>query len=115
MDEIIQELLDEYRMPYLCDASELTTAEFEAAEEKSYAARQTLESTFSSLAAPCNSNDERSPGFDLETMKDKSKGVYEDVLNKLRKWAHKHLWPEGLTERFLQRKASTVEEVCEFM
>lgn len=111
----LQELLDDYRMPYLCGSGELSPGEFEAAEERSYAARQTLESVFGRVGADYNNNDEGNPGFDLETMKDNSEGAYEAVLDKLQKWAHPYLLEEGVAESTVWKEASTVEEVSELM
>ena len=46
IDENLQELLDDYRRPYIRAANDLTPTDFEAAEHKFHAAKQILEAAF---------------------------------------------------------------------
>lgn len=106
----IQELLDDYRAPYLPGASELTGAEFEAAEDKSVTAKQVLQSAF---AIPEISNDRsyQSSGLDLESMKEASGDVYKKVLRRLRKLGRALPWPSGIEDGSWKAEVSTAKEV----
>jgi hypothetical protein len=109
-------LLDDYRKPYLRSASGLTAGEFEAAEEKSHAAKQVFETSFGSMKTLSQSNSTTQyPCLDLETMKDESEGTYDNVLRQLRQWGRELQWPEDMESGYWVAKADTAEEVSELV
>jgi hypothetical protein len=105
----IQELLDAYRTPYLPSASELTQAEFEVAEDKSVAAKQVFESAFAIPETDDGSG--KYPRLDLETMKEKSEAVYDEILQQLCKVGLALQWPTEMENGFWRAEASTANDV----
>lgn len=115
IDENLQELLDEYRKPYISSASDLSPAEFEAAEDKSHVAKQILETAFGNTEASSNDERKQYQGFDLEAMKDESEGAYNRILCQLRRWGRELQWPEETEDGYWEAEADTADEVCELV
>jgi hypothetical protein len=106
-------LLDEYRKPYLSSASELTPAEFQAAEDKSHAAKQVFETAFGATKTSCENS--KYSRFDPEMMKDESEGAYDRILRQLRQWGRTLQWPKEMEDGHWEACATTVDEVCELV
>lgn len=113
MDDHIRDLLDEYRKPYLNSAAELTQAEFEAAEDKSIAAKQVFESAFAITETSFHDQSEQYPGLDLKTMKEKSDADYDEILRRLRTLGRALPWPAEMENGFWKAEARTAGEVSE--
>jgi hypothetical protein len=106
-------LLDEYRKPYLSSASELTPAEFQAAEDKSHAAKQVFETAFGT--SKISSENSKHSRLDPEKMKDESEGAYDRILRQLRQWGRALQWPKEMGDGHWEAYANTVDEVCELV
>ena len=101
-------MLDDYRKPYIRAANELTPTEFEAAENKSHAAKQIFETAFGTTQSS-------QPSFDPEAIKDESEGAYERILGQLRQWGRALQWPTGMVDGNWEASAETAEEVRELV
>lgn len=115
VDDHIQELLDEYRKPYLCNLTELTEAEYDTATTKSSAAQQIFKTAFGMSEFSSKDLSEPYPDLDLETMKEESQGAYDAILSELRRRGRAFEWPVEMKNGNWEAKADTVEEVSELM
>jgi hypothetical protein len=115
IDENLQELLDDYRKPYIRAANDLTPTEFEAAENKSHAAKQILEAAFGTTELGFDEENNRQPAFDPETAKDESEGAYERILGQIRQWGRALQWPTDMQDGKWEARAETAEEVRELV
>lgn len=113
MDDHIQELLDEFRQPYMASAIELSEAEYKAAEEKCHAAKQVFETVFGNTEMFFHGAGEHYS--DLGTMKDESEGAYDRILLQLQHLSRTLKWPEDMADGLWEDEATTVEMVSELL
>ncbi|KAF7514202.1 hypothetical protein GJ744_004527 [Endocarpon pusillum] len=117
MDCHIQELLDEYRQPYMASANELPEAEYKVAEDKSHAAKQVFETVFGNTEMFFHDTGEHYNDLDLnlETMKDESEGAYDRILLQLQHLSRTLKWPEDMVDGIWEDKTATAERVSELL
>ena len=115
MDDHIQELLDDYRRPYMSNAGDLEEDEFKTAEYKSHTAQHIFETAFGNTEMFFHSTSEDRPELDLETMKDESDGAYDRILQQLQQLRLTLQWPEEMVNGLWEEKADTVDEVKELL
>ncbi len=89
--------------------------EFQAAQDKSHAAKQVFETAFGTTKSSHFGEIKRYPGFDLEKMKDESEGAHDRILDQLREWGRALQWPKEMEDGYWEAKADTVEEVSELV
>jgi GTP-binding protein EngB required for normal cell division len=100
IDKQLEELLQQYRFPFICTPSdELSADEYNAAEKKSETAQCILVAAFSSFE-----------GFDLESFKHQGEKVSLDILLA---YSKRLQWPEGMRDGEWSGTAETVEECHE--
>lgn len=90
-------------------------AEFEAAMDRSDAARDIFETAFGITETSPGGIRKGSPCLDLERMKDKTEGARDMVLVQLRQWACALQWPTEMENGHWEAKADTVEQVAELL
>lgn len=115
MDDHIQELLDDYRRPYMGNAGDLEDDEFKAAEDKSRTAQHIFETAFGNTEIFFHGTNEHHPDLDLETMKDESEGAYDRILQQLQQLRLTLRWPEEMVNGRWEQKADTVDDVKELL
>ena len=98
IDENLGELLEDFRKPYLVGPDELTATEFEAAEDRSEAARTIFETAFGKMQ-----------GFSLELVT-YEEGGYDAAFQVLKGWACQLEWPAEIQNGQWQATADNEEE-----
>lgn len=114
MDDHIQELLDEYRKPYMASAHELSEVEYKEAEDKSHAAKQVFETVFGNTEMFFHGTGEHPSDLDLKKMKDESEGAYDRILAQLQHLSQTLKWPE-MANGLWQEKTASAEKVSELL
>ncbi len=98
IDENLGELLEDFRKPYLIKPDELTATEFEAAEDRSEAARTIFETAFGKMK-----------GFSLDLVT-YEEGGYDAAFQVLKGWARQLAWPAETQNGQWQATADSEEE-----
>ncbi|ERF68129.1 hypothetical protein EPUS_06941 [Endocarpon pusillum Z07020] len=113
LDDHIQELLDEYRQPYMASAKELSEVEYKMAEDKSHAAKQVFETVFGNTEMFFHDTGDHYSDLDLESMKDQSEGAYDRILPQLQHLSRTLKWPEDMADGLWEDKSATAVRVSE--
>jgi hypothetical protein len=95
IDENLEDLLEDFHKPYLANRDELTRDEYEAAENRSDAAKSIFQTAFG-----------RIDDFHIGRIAHED-GGYERALECLKRWARKLEWPTGTCNGKWEASATT--------
>ena len=100
IEENLGELLEDFHKPYHIEQNQLTAEEFQAAEDRSEAAKTIFSTAFG-----------RFDGFRIEKVA-YVEGGYERAFECLTRWAHQLKWPSG-THNGRWEAAADTEGECQ--